>query len=79
MKDKKTERGIVVFDVSSRTFDVFKDVSDAAERLDTPVSTLHSWLPDIHYTGSCFVGEGTIYRSGRGGPRVKKGGKDEEK
>ena len=70
--DKK--RGIVVFDVANRSFDVYKDLPAAAGHVGLPVSSLSHTLSNagVHYTGSCFIGYGDIHKSNRGGNR--KGG-----
>ena len=70
MKDKV----IVVFDVANRSFDAYKDVSDAAGHVDIVPTTLSYNIADdgVYYTGSYFVGYGDMHKSKRGGKREKK-------
>ena len=67
----KDNRGVIVFNVADREFDVYKDVSDAAGHVDMVTSTLSYNLSNssVHYTGTYFIGYGNIHKSNRGGRR----------
>ncbi len=64
----KSQKGIVVFDVAGRSFDVYRDVPDAAGHVGIPSSTLSYNLShsDVYYTGTYFVGYGELHKSNRG-------------
>ena len=63
------ERGevIVLFNLTDRTMDVYRDHGPVAERLGMPRTTLQSKLrTGVQYTGDFFVGYGVLHKSGRG-------------
>jgi len=64
----KEHKGIVVFNMAGRSFDVYKDIPDAAEHVGISASTLSYNLSkdSVYYTGSYFVGYSLIQRSKRG-------------
>ena len=59
---------IVVFDMSERKFEIYKDVPQAALRTGIGESRLryHLSRENVYYTGSCFVGYGEDHKSKRG-------------
>jgi len=73
MKDIKP---IVVFDAARRTFDIYKDVSGAAEAVEVHRSRLEYNILNhgVFYTGSCFVGYGAYHKSKRGGNKAENQG-----
>lgn len=64
----KTEEGIAIFNVSERSFSVYKDTNDAAGAVGMPLSTFKYNLSDDHvyYHDPYFIGKCIIHRSNRG-------------
>ena len=63
----EVQRGIVVFDVARGTFDIYKDVPDAAGHINMPIDTLRYTLErGIRYYNGYFIGYGDIHKSNRG-------------
>jgi len=64
MSNKK----VVVFNVSERTFDIYGDVKQAADKVGMKDTTLGYNIrrSGVYYTGGFFVGYGSVHRSRRG-------------
>jgi hypothetical protein len=69
-QEGKMKKEIVVFDLSEKTFDIYKDISAVASDLGISPRRLKGRIEGgVWYTGMRFVGYGERHKSTRGGVR----------